>query len=318
MSAKKIVEVPEHVSTGLQLAVLLEVSAYPKPGNVHRTADFKGTRYEHFLASVVALASSFRKAAERGVQVAKKEIDFSEIGIGELIKSAVEHVKAWQTGGNTLLGTIILLMPMASAAGMTLDQGKFSVARLRKKTRLVVKSTTSRDAVNLYDAISIAKPGGIGKTPKLDVTDPTSKEIILRDNITLFDVFKVSSGWDSISSEWVNNYTITFDLGYPCFVNALKETRDINTATVHTFLEILSEVPDTLIARKLGSARAKEVSAQAKRVLDAGGLTTPEGREELSRFDKELRDSEHRLNPGTTADLTAAVLAVAVLSGYRP
>jgi triphosphoribosyl-dephospho-CoA synthase len=318
MTAKTQVETAEHVSSCLQLAVLLEVSAYPKPGNIHRTADFKETRYEHFLASAVALASTFKEAARKGTLVAKKEIAFNELEVGRLIRDAVEQVKTWQSGGNTLLGTIILLTPMASAAGVTLTQGIFSVSRLRKNVKLVVESTTPEDAANLYDAISIAKPGGLGEAPKLDVTEPASKQKILRDKITLFDVFKISSAWDSVSSEWVNNYTITFDLGYPHFANVLKETKNVNTATVHTFLRILSEIPDTLIARKLGMARAKEVSIRAKRVLEAGGLTTQKGKEELLRFDKELRDSEHQLNPGTTADLTAAVLAVAVLNGYRP
>lgn len=311
-------DVPHHVSRCLQLAVLLEVSAYPKPGNVHRTADFKDTRYEHFLASAVVLASAFRDAAQKGTLAAKREIALDELEVGKLIKDAVEQVKAWQGGGNTLLGTIILLVPMASAAGITLTQGAFSVSRLKENLKRVVESTTPRDAVNLYDAISIAEPGGLGNAPKLDVTEPASKEKILRDKITLFEVFRISSPWDSISSEWMNNYPVTFDLGYPYFVDMLERTRDVNTATVHTFLKILSEVPDTLIARKLGQARAKEVSARAQKVLEAGGLTSKRGREELLRFDLELRDAEHQLNPGATADLTAAVLAVAVLRGYRP
>ncbi|WP_455363487.1 triphosphoribosyl-dephospho-CoA synthase, partial [[Eubacterium] cellulosolvens] len=39
----------DEIAAALQLAVLLEVSAYPKPGNVHRTRDFELTRFEHFL-----------------------------------------------------------------------------------------------------------------------------------------------------------------------------------------------------------------------------------------------------------------------------
>ena len=31
-----------------QLAAALEVSGWPKPGNVHRTADFTDTRFEHY------------------------------------------------------------------------------------------------------------------------------------------------------------------------------------------------------------------------------------------------------------------------------
>jgi len=318
MNAKAETDVAEYVSECLQLAVLLEVSVYPKPGNIHRTADFQGTRYEHFLASAVALAPSLRDAAQKGVLVAHGKINLDELEIGKIIKDAVEQVKAWQSGGNTLLGTIILLTPIAVAAGITLTEGLFSVSRLRKNIRLATESTTSRDAVNVYEAISIAKPGGLGKTQKLDVADPASKQKILTDNVTLFDVFKISSSWDSVSSEWVNNYSITFDLGYPYFVEILEKTNDVNIATVHAFLKILSEVPDTLVARKLGSARAKKVSIQAKKVLEAGALTTQRGREKLLQIDNKLRDARHRLNPGTTADLTAAVLAVAVLDGYRP
>ncbi len=318
MTAETRVVIAEHVSKCLQLAVLLEVSAYPKPGNVHRTADFQETRYEHFLASVVALAPSFRNVAQKGVLVARGEINLDELEIGKMIRDAVEQVKKWQHGGNTLLGTVILLTPLAAAAGITLAEKQFSVSKLRKNIKLAAESTTPIDAVNVYDAISIAKPGGLGKAPKLDVADPTSKQEILKDNVTLFDVFKISSHWDSISAEWVNNYSITFDLGYPYFAKMLEKTNDVNIATVHTFLKILSEVPDTLVARKLDLARAKEISVQAMQVLDAGALTTGKGREKLFQFDNKLRDSKHELNPGTTADLTAAVLAVAVLDGYRP
>ncbi len=318
MTEKTKIDIAEHVSKCLQLAVLLEVSAYPKPGNIHRTADFQETRYEHFLASAVALTPSLRDAAQKGVSVAKRKVNLDEIGIGEIIKHGIAEVKAWQGGGNTLLGTTILLAPIAVAAGITLGKKAFSISRLRKNTRLVVESTTPKDAVNVYDAISIAKPGGLGQTPRLDVADPSSKQKILRENVTLFDVFKISAPWDSISSEWVNNYAITFDLGYPYFAETLERTKDVNIATVHSFLKILSEVPDTLIARKLGLARAKEISIQAKEVLNVGALNTRIGRAKLFQFDKELRDVKHRLNPGTTADLTAAVLAVAILKGYRP
>ncbi len=318
MTTKRQVDTTEYVSECLQLAILLEVSAYPKPGNIHRTADFKETRYEHFLASAVALKPSLRDAAQRGVLSSQGDISVSELGIGEVIKDAVEQVKAWQGGGNTLIGTIILLTPIAAAAGIALTEERFSISRLRKNVKLVVESTTPNDAINVFDAISIAEPGGLGKTPRFDVTDSASKQKILEDNVSLFDVFRISSSWDSVSSEWVNNYSITFDLGYPYFVSILGRVNDVNIATVHTFLKILSEVPDTLIARKLDSSRAKEISAQAKQVLEAGALTTQKGREKLIQFDKKLRDAEHRLNPGTTADLTAAVLAIAILDGYRP
>jgi len=319
VSSRTSAKIVWHVTECLQLALLLEVSAYPKPGNVHRTADFEKTSYEHFLASAVAVVPHLKHATEQGMMISSGKISPKEVEIGRIIKNAVTSVNMWQSGGNTLLGSMILLSPIAVAAGMTLARGgAFSLTKLRENMRVVVESSTSVDAVDVYDAILTAKPGGLGKAPKLDVNDPASRQRILDEDVTLLDVFKIASVYDSVASEWVNNYPITFDLGYPYFTQQLEKTRDINTATVHTFLKILSEVPDTLIARKASLSRVREVSAEAKRVLEMGGLTTTSGRRLLWSFDKKLRDPKHELNPGTTADIMAAVLAISILSGYRP
>jgi len=313
-----IADIPNHVSACLQLALLLEVSAYPKPGNVHRNADFGDTRYEHFLASAVALYSHFRNAAARGVSLASGSTPVDKVGVGNIIRDAVESMLCWQRGGNTLLGAIILLCPLAVAAGKTFSEGKFSLKRLRENLDLIVKSTTVEDAVAVYDAIEIAKPGGLGHAPSLDVNNPDSKREILEKGISLYDVFKIASGYDLICREWIKNYPVTFDFGYPFFVEVLDETSDVNVATVQTFLKILAEFPDTLIARKAGIEKAKEVSARAKEILRVGGLKTSEGRKMVYDFDRELRMKSNLLNPGTTADILSAVLGLHVLSGYRP
>jgi len=86
MTSKTSKDIPEYVSGCLQLAVLLEVSAYPKPGNVHRNANFQGTRYEHFLASTVAVKPHFRHAAKQGVSVHFGKICLARIWVGEVIK----------------------------------------------------------------------------------------------------------------------------------------------------------------------------------------------------------------------------------------
>jgi triphosphoribosyl-dephospho-CoA synthase len=308
-------EKADYISRCIELAILYEVSGCPKPGNVHRTADFPETTFEHFLASAVAIAPSFRRVAEQGISVLEGEIGPSDIGIGSVIKDAVDRMLVSQTGGNTLLGAIILLVPIAAAAGMT---KVFSLSKLRKNIKVVVESTTPIDAVAVYDAVALVNPGGLNNVPELDVTDPKSKKKILDEGINLFDTFKLASSYDSITSEWVNNYPITFDLGYPYFVKQLKETGNINTATVHAFIKILSEVPDTFISRKVGQSKAERISAEAKEVLKQGGLTTPLGRNLIDKLDISLRDPAHDLSPGTTADITEAVLALNNLKGYKP
>jgi triphosphoribosyl-dephospho-CoA synthetase len=192
------------------------------------------------------------------------------------------------------------------------------ISRLREKIRVVVESTTPEDAVAVYEAIESINPGGLNKSSELDVTDPASKKQILKNHITLLDTFKIASVYDSIASEWVNNYPITFDLGYPYFVSQINDTRDINISTVHLFLKILSEFPDTFIIRKVGKKEAASVSSYSKKILKEGGLTTQSGKNLLKILDERLRDKKHHLSPGTTADLTEAVLAINNLNGYKP
>jgi len=308
----------QHVSQCLQLAILLEVSA-EKPGNVNLMSSFEGTTSQHFLASSVAASTSFQEASYRGIQVANGKLEVGEVGLGQLIKSCTCDVNKWQKGGNTILGSIMLLMPIAAAAGMTLTGKDFELdfSRLRSNIDLAVKATTALDSVYLYEAVDIANPSGLNKAPDLDVKDPHSKERLLKENVTLFEVFRIASTYDDICAEWVNKYPITFDLAFPYMMEHLK-SKSLNIAVVHTFLKILSEHPDTFIARKTNKEKAAGVSKEAGGVLELGGLETVEGKEKLKEFDQKLRSTQNKLNPGTTADLTAAALALCVLSGYRP
>jgi triphosphoribosyl-dephospho-CoA synthase len=311
-------EKAKHISRCLELAMLLEVTA-AKPGNVNLTVGFEGTRVEHFLASAVVAESSFEEAARRGIAVHNKKLKVSDAGMGRIIKKCAADINAWQKGGNTLLGTVILFVPIAVAAGMTPTEKNFGfeLPRLRKNLRLAVESTTAEDAVHLYEAIDVAKPSGLGGAPDLDVTDPASKTRILKENVSLYEVFKIAADYDDVCAEWVNNYPITFDLAYPYLTQKLKH-EDLNTAIVHTFLKILSEHPDTFIARKVGVEKAREISSDAKKILELGGMETLNGQTSVLEFDRKLRESGNQLNPGTTADLTAAALALCTLSGYRP
>ena len=311
-------EKAQHISKCLELAIMLEVSA-EKPGNVNFASSFERTRVEHFLASAVAAGSSFQVAAYRGSLVAEKRLEIGKVGLGQLIKTCFADINAWQKGGNTILGTVMLFVPIAVAAGMTPTKKDYVLdfSLLRKNIDLAVKSTTAWDSVHLYEAVDIADPSGLGGAPDLDVTDPISKERLLKENVGLFEVFKIASGYDDICYEWVHNYPLTFDLAYPFLMKQLG-SKPLNGAVVHTFLKILSERPDTFIARKVGKEKALEVSSAAKAVLELAGLETVEGKNSLMEFNKNLRTLGNSYNPGTTADLMAAALALCTLGGYRP
>ena len=107
-------------------------------------------------------------------------------------------------------------------------------------------------------------------------------------------------------------------MGYPFFKKELSKTDDLNEAAVDTYLRILSEKPDTLISRKAGLEKARWVSNRAQRILALGGAKTRQGRTQLEKLDEELGINGNLLNPGATADLTASVVAIALLSGYTP
>ena len=254
------------ISRRLELAMLFEVSAYPKPGNIHRTRDYPDTRFEHFLASAVACRASYETAAKRGSLISKGKLHPEDALVGRIIRDAAVNVVRSQRGGNTSLGTVTLLVPLAVAAGMKFTK-RLSLRRLRLNLKRVLESTTEADTVAFYEAVASSKPGGLGKAPQFDVKDPSSRPEILRRKIDLLDVFRMAAGWDSICLEWTTNYSITFDLGYPFFKRELSKTDDINQATVDTYLRILCEKPDTLIARKAGTGKARWASKDRKSVV---------------------------------------------------
>ncbi|MDR2707245.1 MAG: triphosphoribosyl-dephospho-CoA synthase [Nitrososphaerota archaeon] len=313
------------ISRCLQLAILLEVSA-AKPGNVSFAAGFEGTCKEHFLASAIAVGPVFQEAVKRGMQIANGERDVSAAGLGELVELGVREFMEWQYGGNTILGTVMLFMPIAIAAGMSsIDESVHGegggivgdLKFLRGAIKEVICNSTAMDSVHLYDAIDVAMPSGLNHAPNLSVNDPTSRQRLITENVTLYQVFDIAKDYDDICSEWVRNYPITFDEAYPYLSGQLGKV-DQNSAVVNTFLKILADHPDTFIARKAGAEKAKEISVEAKKVLALGGATTVEGKAAIEKLDYNLRSAGNHYNPGTTADLTATTLSLCTLNGYRP
>jgi triphosphoribosyl-dephospho-CoA synthase len=300
------------------MAILLEVSAN-KPGNVNFTTNFENTHTEHFLASAIAAGPIFQKAAKRGIQIANGKRTINKVELGKLIKLCTKDVMEWQHGGNTILGTIMLLIPISVAAGMTPINEKYEMDfnTLRKNINNIIYASTATDSVHLYEAIELAMPSGLNQAPDLSVNDTQSKQRLITENITLHQVFNIAKTYDDICSEWINNYPITFDEAYPYLKEQLTKT-DQNTAIVNTFLKILAQHPDTFIARKAGIEKAKTISNQAEKILKMGGATTTTGKAAITKFDHNLRKAGNEHNPGTTADITAATLSLCTLAGYRP
>ena len=326
----------EHISTSAQLAAILEVSGWPKPGNVHRTANHSDARYEHFLAGSIALGSSVEAAALKGLKVARKEIGISKIEVGKLVERAVYDTANSHHGGNTHLGVCLLLIPLAAAAGKTFyETDRASPAILRSNVKEIMEATTPMDATAVYKAIAMASSshelGKVSDERAPDLYDEHAERKILAEKVTLFDVMRQSSSYDTVAMELVTGMEVAFEVGYKKLMESFNRTRDINLATVHAFLRILSRVPDTFIARKIGTKITSDIrkavelgrketmwiSETAEQVLKLGGLTTKEGESSLWEFDNKLQNLGKDYSPGTTADMTTATLMIALLCGLK-
>jgi triphosphoribosyl-dephospho-CoA synthase len=120
---------------------------------------------------------------------------------------------------------------------------------------------------------------------------------------------------DLIARQYAIDFADVLDEGAPALRQRLADGRPLETAILGAFLDLLSRRPDSLIARKAGAERAAEVSRRAGDVLDAGWPDEPNARARLRELDAFLRGDGRRLNPGATADLTAAVLFAALRDG---
>ena len=286
-----------------QIASVLEVSGWPKPGNVHRTRNYDDMVFQDFAISAVVIGDTMEDVASQ----AKEIDDLSKAELGKYIFQAVDETNRW-IETNTNLGIMMMCIPIAAAASISnnFDEIQENVGRL-------MDATTVEDAVNLYDAINVADAGGMGDQEEFDVMSEKAKDELRANNQTMFDVLEISAGWDRLANELTSKMPVCFEIGYPCFSDFWKTSDDvdvINKATVLTFMTILSQIPDTLISRKYGNEVAEDVSQKASEILEF--KDDDSFVEKLLEFDDYLYDN--KLNPGTTADLTAASIFLSYLA----
>jgi triphosphoribosyl-dephospho-CoA synthase len=279
------------VGPAAQLACLLEASA-PKPGNVSPGRHFRDARYEEFLASAAALGPALGGAGGRP--------------LGATVRLAVEATARW-TRSNTNLGIVLLLAPIARAALASREEGPWPRQALRDAVRRVLDETTVADARDVYAAIRLAAPGGLGRADAQDVGgEPT---------VPLLDAMRLAADRDGVAGEYASAFATTFELGAPALARAREDGLAWDDAVVELFLTLLAAAPDTHISRRGGAALAVDVRRRASAVVDAGGVRSAAGRRAVAALDGALRDDRNRANPGTTADLTAAATFVVLLEG---
>lgn len=277
-----------------QLAMLLEVYASPKPGNVDRTHDRGNTRYEHFLASSVAVYPVLREAS------------MVEKGMGKLIRRAVEESMKWQNGGNVHFGSILLIIPLVMAAGISKGYEE-----IKKKAKEFVLNSSVEDAIELYKAFSRAKVK-VKEVKELSVLDKNSLQEIREKRLTFYDILTLSASYDLISKELVEGFEKSFRYAEIIKDFVKRSNMSINDAIVCAFLTLLSEEEDTFVKMEFGSKKSKYVMDRAKNLIEKGYNSN---RKEVEELDKELLKAG--INPGTTADIIVAALFLAIINGLR-
>jgi len=254
---------------------VLEVSA-EKPGNITPTHDFHDTSYEDMLRSAVAVGPELARAGERRV--------------GETVLAVVQASRR-AAPANTNLGIALLLAPLTKAA--------LAGGPLRERLAATLRALDIADARAAFAAIRLSAAGGLHERVEQDVrSEPT---------VDLREAMASAAERDSVASEYVTDYALTFDTGLPALGAALSRGLAVRDAIVELHLRLLAATPDTLIARKVGTDTAAQVSEGAREVLA--------GRRALQDFDASLRAQGNALNPGTTADLVTATLFVALAEG---
>jgi triphosphoribosyl-dephospho-CoA synthase len=219
-----------------QMAMMLEVTAYPKPGNVDRCHDYPETRLEHFLASTIFARQALEEAA------------LGKGRIGEIIGHAVRDTNC-HGGGNTHFGAFILLVPLLYGGDIP--------GAIRAVTR-----TDTSDAVAFYKAFALTSVK-MNATDEIDVNDPKALTLIRDREMTLLDIMEHSAQNDMVAREWVT--------GFPLVrrgADLLKQIGPGRQSIVDTFLTLLATEPDTFIIKKHGIGVARETMLHARDVLD--------------------------------------------------
>ena len=259
-------------------ACLTELDAL-KPGNVHRHAAGHGMTVADFEVSARISAPAI---ARRGARV------------GARVREAVAATRA-AVGQNTNLGIVLLCVPLAAAA----ERG----APLRDSLAATLAGLDVDDARDVFAAIVLANPGGLGSAEAHDVRAPAA--------IGLREAMAAAADRDLVAHQYANGFAEVLGLGGEAYARATGGASVEPAQAV--YLAFLSAYPDSHITRKFGAETAEAVRRDAARRAAALSGASPASRATaLATWDADLK--ARGLNPGTCADLTVATLFAAYLA----
>lgn len=266
------------------LACLLEATA-PKVGNVHRGADFEDMKFYDFVVSAAAIQPVFENSAS--------------LSVGSLVLQSIRRTQA-SVGTNTNLGIVLLLAPLAKCSP---ENGISDIEQ-------VLQQLTEQDRDDVYQAIQLAHPGGMGEVEQGNVQDQAGVS-----SLSLLDAMKLAQHRDSIAKQYANGFQDVFEFVQPTLWQAFQTFDSLPDAIVHAHLQVMAKIPDTLISRKCGGETAEKSASLASQIVSQckpGSVSYYSAIEDLDFW---LRSQSNQRNPGTSADLIAAGLFLLIRSG---
>jgi triphosphoribosyl-dephospho-CoA synthase len=199
---------------------------------------------------------------------------------------------------NTNLGTVLLIAPLATVArGTDLADG----------IQKVLQGLDADDSRLVYEAIRLAEPGGLGKTDQHDIADPAPTDLIA--------AMRTGADHDLVARQYTNGFSQVLGEVVAWLAEGLGDGWALDTTILHVQMRMMSQYGDSLIARKCGEPVSRQSAERATRVLESGTPQDETYHAAMGDLDFWLRSDGHRRNPGTTADLIAAGLFVALREG---
>lgn len=250
-----------------------------KPGNVGRHGAGHGMDYADFV---------------RSAEVVTPILCNHRLGLGARILSSVEATSA-AVNCNTNLGMILLVAPV-----IWVFEQLEAPENFRGAIKPALKSLGRQDARDIYAAIRLANPGGLGKVGRYDVNSLP--------DVDIYSAMDAAKERDLVALQYANGYREVVNLGIKWLQNYHNRWNSVEWSVVACYLTYMASFPDSHIRRKYGIEIAEQVRKKAQPVLaQFGDYDNPgEAKDVLMIFDRELKESE--INPGTCADLTMASL----------
>ncbi|MEC7409973.1 MAG: triphosphoribosyl-dephospho-CoA synthase [Planctomycetota bacterium] len=268
----------------IRWACVLEATA-PKVGNVSPGRNFPDLSHVDFI-----------RAADIAAEAFEEKNCFAKAILGATVKTS-EACRS-----NVNLGILLLLGPLYRADELLSERGVTSPDQddWSSAVKDALKDLDARGELAIFEAISVAAAGGLGRAEKWDINESHQK-------VDLIEAMSLAANKDRIARQYVEDFSDLLVNVVPVLRQSILECRDWLRGIGHAQIRLMSRESDSLIARKNGKDVAEAVRHKVHG-LDPGNI------QDWVSLDRELRKQGNQLNPGTTADLIAAGLFVLLRS----